>query len=109
MALTNLSERLRGELTPAGVSVTTVMLETLPSAGPSEPRIILPERSSYAAMMDSFSRWTGAPAKDTLQVLLQMVLEEEEPSQWMPQSVRVSTPRALRVVLVNQVHTPCTS
>ncbi|KAI2925485.1 hypothetical protein CBS147320_6178 [Aspergillus niger] len=62
-ALSNLSETLRLELAPLGVSVATLMIGTVTTPfHANEPRFTLPPGSRYAAITGTISRWASGEA-----------------------------------------------
>ncbi|RAK99590.1 SDR family oxidoreductase [Aspergillus ibericus CBS 121593] len=107
-ALTNLSETLRLELAPLGVSVATLMIGTVMTPfHANEPTFTLPPVSRYTAITETISRWAsgeaspkGCPAEDIVKLILPDVLGQSGHgmfwrgpnsaaikfiSQWMPQ------------------------
>ncbi|KAI2827598.1 hypothetical protein CBS147343_4924 [Aspergillus niger] len=62
-ALSNLSETLRLEVAPLGVSVATLMIGTVTTPfHANEPRFTLPPNSRYAAIAETISRWASGEA-----------------------------------------------
>ncbi|GLA66726.1 hypothetical protein AtubIFM54640_009310 [Aspergillus tubingensis] len=62
-ALSNLSETLRLELAPLGVSVATLMIGTVTTPfHANEPTFTLPPSSRYAAIAQIISRWASGDA-----------------------------------------------
>ncbi|GKZ67774.1 hypothetical protein AnigIFM50267_002326 [Aspergillus niger] len=62
-ALSNLSETLRLELAPLGVSVATLMIGTVTTPfHANEPRFTLPPNSRYAAIAETIARWASGEA-----------------------------------------------
>ncbi|GLA51214.1 hypothetical protein AnigIFM63604_007566 [Aspergillus niger] len=62
-ALSNLSETLRLEVAPLGVSVATLMIGTVTTPfHANEPRFTLPPNSRYAAIAEIISRWASGEA-----------------------------------------------
>jgi short chain dehydrogenase len=62
-ALTNLSDTLRLELAPLGVSVITLMAGTVSTPfDANEPSFVLPPTSRYAAIKDTIARWASGEA-----------------------------------------------
>lgn len=61
--MSNLSETLRLELAPLGVSVATLMIGTVTTPfHANEPRFTLPPNSRYAAIAETISRWASGEA-----------------------------------------------
>lgn len=62
-ALTNLSETLRMELAPLGVSVVTLMVGTIATPfHANEPSLVLPSTSYYTAIKGTIARWASGDA-----------------------------------------------
>ncbi|GLB08399.1 hypothetical protein AtubIFM57258_004288 [Aspergillus tubingensis] len=62
-ALSNLSETLRLELAPLGVSVATLMIGTVTTPfHANEPTFTLPPSSRYAAIAQTIARWASGEA-----------------------------------------------
>ncbi|XRM46641.1 hypothetical protein ABZX51_009671 [Aspergillus tubingensis] len=62
-AMSNLSETLRLELAPLGVSVATLMIGTVTTPfHANEPTFTLPPSSRYAAIAQTISRWASGEA-----------------------------------------------
>ncbi|KAF7586373.1 hypothetical protein BBP40_009019 [Aspergillus hancockii] len=62
-SLSTLSETLRLELAPLGVSVLTIMVGTVTTTfHANEPEVILPPTSRYVAIRDTISRWATGQA-----------------------------------------------
>ncbi|KAB8231434.1 SDR family oxidoreductase [Aspergillus alliaceus] len=62
-SLTTLSETLRLELAPLGVSVLAIMVGTVTTTfHANEPEVILPPTSRYTAIRDTISRWATGQA-----------------------------------------------
>lgn len=62
-AINSISETLRLELTPFGVSVVTVMLGTVATPfHANEPMPVLPATSLYAAILETITKWAKGVA-----------------------------------------------
>ncbi|KAK4236590.1 hypothetical protein C8A03DRAFT_35489 [Achaetomium macrosporum] len=62
-ALNSLSDTLRLELSPFGVTVVTVMVGTVTTPfHANEPEVVLPPKSRYAAIRDTINRWAKGEA-----------------------------------------------
>ncbi|KAJ7273386.1 hypothetical protein C8J57DRAFT_1597803 [Mycena rebaudengoi] len=62
-ALTSLSDTMRLEFSPFGVSVITIMVGVVTTPfHANEPQLVLPPTSRYAAIKDTISRWATGQA-----------------------------------------------
>ncbi|PYH65852.1 SDR family oxidoreductase [Aspergillus vadensis CBS 113365] len=79
-ALSNLSETLRLELAPLGVSVATLMIGTVTTPfHANEPTFTIPPSSRYAAIAQTISRWASGEASPkgcSAQELVDLILPD---------------------------------
>ena len=92
-----LSDRVRHELSFWDISVTSVMLDTTPSATDSTSRVVFPPKSIYASIKDLVTRWipgTSRSDEGTTGSLVNWVLEDNTKTTQMWMSVsRIIRPR----------------